>query len=317
MAVNDNARYAYRYLMEKYKLQPHQAAGIVGNLMQESSLNTGARNRGDGSDGSDSIGIAQWNGQRARNLKAFGGGSYNTLDTQLDFVMHEMNGEGGKYGAGSERAAYQRLMNSKDVGGATSAFIGFERPQGWSADNPTGGHGYKNRLNYAGLVSGMSPEEIAQAQPTSAQLQVDQGTKDAVAAATTPDDRSIGQKIYDRFLGTETAEQAKASIIPKVLPEEFMGVNTKKGINLLGALGTSMTESTDKINQQLQQSAQAGQQRRASAQPVEIALMSSNPAVKQEVQGGISSLAQLPPQELQELLKKRLGGLGGLGGWRV
>jgi hypothetical protein len=45
--MNQNAIYAYRYLQEKYKLQPHQAAGIVGNLIQESSMNTGARNAGD------------------------------------------------------------------------------------------------------------------------------------------------------------------------------------------------------------------------------------------------------------------------------
>lgn len=316
MAVNDNAKYAVRYLIEKHKLQPHQAYGIVGNLVQESGLRTGARNPGDGRDGSDSIGIAQWNGQRARNLKAFGGDSYDTLDTQLDFLMHEMNGEGGKYGAGSERGAYSALMKSKDLEGATTAFIGFERPAGWSAENPTGGHAYKARLGYAGELAGMSPEEIAAAQSTSQQLPVDQGTKDAVVAATAPDERSVGKKIYDRFLGTETAEQAKASILPKMLPDEFMGVNTKKGINLLGALSSSITEGTNAANQQLQAAAQAGQARRGSAQPVEIALMSSNPAAAQNVPG-ISSLAQLQPKELEELLKKRIGGLGGLGGWRV
>lgn len=50
-----------------------QAAGIIGNLQQESgqTLNPNARNPGDGSDGSDSIGIAQWNSDRAANLRAY------------------------------------------------------------------------------------------------------------------------------------------------------------------------------------------------------------------------------------------------------
>jgi hypothetical protein len=50
-----------------------QAAGVIGNLQQESgsTLDPNARNPGDGSDGSDSIGIAQWNSGRAANLKAY------------------------------------------------------------------------------------------------------------------------------------------------------------------------------------------------------------------------------------------------------
>lgn len=309
MALNDNARYAYQYYIDKWKLKPHQAAGIVGNLMQESGLNTGARNAGDGRDGSDSIGVAQWNGARARGLHSFAqnrGTSTGDLNTQLDYVMHEMMN-------GGEGTAYKNLMNAQDVAGATSAFIGFERPQGWSADNPTGGHGYTNRLRYAGLVAGLSPDEIAAAQPSSAMLDVQ------AQAKAEPDDRGFGQKLFDRLLGSETPAQAEASILPKILPDEFMGVNTKKGLNLLGALGSSMTESSNTANQQIQAAAQAGQARRGAAQPVELALMSSSPDAKQNVPGGISSLANLPPQELLELLKKQkqLGGLGGLGGWRI
>ena len=93
MSGNNNARYAYNYLMQRYGLQPHQAAGVVGNLMQESgrNLNTSARNPGDGRDGSDSIGIAQWNSGRARGLHQFArdrGVDVGNLDLQLDYAMH-------------------------------------------------------------------------------------------------------------------------------------------------------------------------------------------------------------------------------------
>ncbi|POO56246.1 hypothetical protein CTT39_05790 [Agrobacterium rosae] len=289
--------------------------------MQESTMNTGARNPGDGRDGTDSIGIGQWNGERARNLRAFGGDNAGSLDTQLDFVMHEMNGKGGN-GAGSEAYAYNKLMSADNFHDATAAMISFERPQGWSRANPTAGHGFDNRLSWAGETLGMSPDQIAAATPKSSQLPVVQADAQlqAQAQAAAPDERGFGQKLFDRVLGTETADQAKASVLPKILPDEFMGVNTKKGVNLLGALATTMgnEDQTKQLNQQAQQSAQSGQARRSQAQPVQMAFMSSQAGAENKVPGGISSQTKLTPQQLMELLKKqKMGGLGGLGGWRV
>jgi hypothetical protein len=70
------------------------AAGILGTLAAESrNLDPNAINPHDGKDGSDSIGIGQWNSTRAQKLKAFAaarGTSWNNLDTQLAFITHEM-----------------------------------------------------------------------------------------------------------------------------------------------------------------------------------------------------------------------------------
>jgi hypothetical protein len=126
-----------------------QAAGIVGNLMGESKLNTGARNPGDGVDGSDSIGIGQWNGSRARALKAYAGErglDWRDFGVQLAFVNEELNG--------SERGAGNALRGAKTIDEATAAFIGYERPAGWSANNPRGGHNYKGRLKFAAQAAG-------------------------------------------------------------------------------------------------------------------------------------------------------------------
>ncbi|XUY28558.1 phage tail tip lysozyme [Agrobacterium sp. rho-8.1] len=320
--LNSNAMYAYRYLQDKYQLKPHQAAAVVGNLMQESTMNTGAKNPGDGRDGTDSIGIGQWNGQRARNLRGFAGENAGSLDTQLDFVMHEMSGKGDN-GGGSEAYAYNKLMGADNVHDATAAMISYERPAGWSRANPTAGHGFDNRLSWAGETLGMSPDQVAAAKPQSSQppvVQAGQAPQAQAQAVAATDERGIGKKIFDRVLGTETPEQAKASVLPKLLPDEFMGVNTKKGINLLGALGGAFAgaDQTNTLNQQAQQSAQAGQARRGQAQPVEMGLMSSLAEAKNEVPGGMDALAGLTPEELMELLKKqKMGGLGGLGGWRV
>lgn len=143
-------------------LSPVMAAGIVGNLVQESSLSTSARNKGDGRDGSDSIGLGQWNGPRAQALQSFAasrGASPDDYATQLDFVLHELET--------TEGASYQRLKAAKNVDEATAAMIGFERPAGWSDANPRGGHGWDNRLAMAmkaGEMQGLTGEELAVSQ---------------------------------------------------------------------------------------------------------------------------------------------------------
>ena len=67
-----NAQYVFNQAVEK-GYTAEQAAGIVGNLQVESgkSINPNSINRGDGRDGSDSVGIAQWNQGRSRNLVAY------------------------------------------------------------------------------------------------------------------------------------------------------------------------------------------------------------------------------------------------------
>ncbi len=64
--INGTALQVYQQLLT-LGVAPGTAAGAVGSLMGESGkgLNTAALNRGDGADGSDSIGMGQWNQSRA------------------------------------------------------------------------------------------------------------------------------------------------------------------------------------------------------------------------------------------------------------
>lgn len=129
-----------------------QAAGIVGNLIAESNLDS---NNTTG-DGGVSHGIAQWNGDRLKALKAFAsskGKPWNDYDTQLDFIIYELSS--------SESTAGQKLRASKTVEEATAAFIGYERPQGFSWTNPKGGHNYAGRLANANKVAGGSLTGVA------------------------------------------------------------------------------------------------------------------------------------------------------------
>jgi len=145
---------AYQRLIAK-GWAPHQAAGIVGNLQAESgsSLNTQARNAGDGSDGSDSIGLAQWNGKRARALKDFAaaqGKDWHDFDVQVDFIDHELRTD--------ERAAGENLARSTNAEEAAAAFAGYERPRGWSAGNARGAHNWAGRRDNALRIAGENPQ---------------------------------------------------------------------------------------------------------------------------------------------------------------
>lgn len=62
-------------------------------------------------------------------------------DVQYAFVQHELTS--------TESAAGNKLKAATTIEEATAAGISFERPQGWSADNPRGGHNWAGRLNNA------------------------------------------------------------------------------------------------------------------------------------------------------------------------
>lgn len=120
---------------------PLAAAAIVGNLANEGLHSTTARNPGDGRDGSDSIGIAQWNGERAQALKAFAsarGKDWHDRETQLAFVDQELRSSEGKWG--------QALAQARAPEEAAKAMISYFRPAGWSESAPDAGHNYAGRL---------------------------------------------------------------------------------------------------------------------------------------------------------------------------
>lgn len=143
-----------KYFMSKGWTQA-QAAGIMGNLLHESGgkLNPNARAPGDGSDGSDSIGIGQWNSNRAKQLMAFAnarGKSWNDFQTQLEFVQHEFET--------SESAAAAKIRSAGDVGSASEAMLAYERPKGWEGGLHSAAGGV-SRLHYAKGVFGKATGE--------------------------------------------------------------------------------------------------------------------------------------------------------------
>jgi phage-related minor tail protein len=81
---------------------------------------------------------------------------------QLRFAWNEMQGP--------ESAAFGNLRSSTSLRGATGAFIGYERPSGWSAGNPEGGHNFSGRLAGAEQVLQKFTGTAQQATATTASM---------------------------------------------------------------------------------------------------------------------------------------------------
>jgi hypothetical protein len=116
--LSSNEKAAFHFFKNK-GLTDRQSAGIVGNLIQESSVNPGAKEFG----GGPGRGIAQWStGGRwdtdhHDNMAWYAnqhGLSKWSLDAQLDFVWYELHDHGG-YGLSA-------LKNSSTIAEATIAF---------------------------------------------------------------------------------------------------------------------------------------------------------------------------------------------------
>ena len=108
--ISGNAQKAMSYFMGK-GLSRDQAAGLVGNLMRESTLNPTAVNKGSGA-----YGLAQWLGSRKKALFTRYGNA-PTFDQQLDFIWHELNT--------THKNGLRHLKNSKGFSDAASNAFGY------------------------------------------------------------------------------------------------------------------------------------------------------------------------------------------------
>lgn len=146
--IGERSKEAFGFFQSK-NWSPAQAAGIVGNLIQESKLSSGALNPGDGRDGSDSIGVSQWNSTRATALKSFAaanGSDWRDFKTQLAFVQRELDT--------SESTAAKKLREAQTPREAAAAFAEyFLRPAGSGRGTPQAIDGWANRARHAEAVA--------------------------------------------------------------------------------------------------------------------------------------------------------------------
>ena len=150
--ISQNAQQAYQLLVQM-GYQPHQAAGIVGNLIQESGPSMSPTITGDKG---RAFGIAQWRDSRRQDLNRFaakGGMDPNHLETQIKFLDNELRT--------TERGTLDAINRSSTPQEAASAFLGFERPLGYSQRNPQLSSGYDNRVANAADVYAMYKDQAS------------------------------------------------------------------------------------------------------------------------------------------------------------
>ena len=128
--LNNNKQSTALYIMNSLinkGRKPHEAAGMVGNLLAESDLNPNSINENDL--GNISGGIAQWRGSNFARLKAYAksqGKSWNDLDLQIDFLNNSIDSD-----------VLDRLSKSKDAHQASEAWAYYEKYAGYDGTTKT------------------------------------------------------------------------------------------------------------------------------------------------------------------------------------
>lgn len=108
LSGDNNVEKAYNFLKGKGLDDTHTAA-ILGNFMQESTMDPKAVNPSSGA-----TGIAQWLGGRLTGLKNKAGKDYLQLDAQLDWLWYEMEN--------TEKAATKKFLATKTLRDATASW---------------------------------------------------------------------------------------------------------------------------------------------------------------------------------------------------
>lgn len=126
---------------------PMAIAASLARMNSESAFNPNARNKGDGSDGSDSVGLLQWNSDRGRRLQQFSkemrkrNPDISDLEIQTRYYAAEVKGK-----TGAEGPYGKLLLAAQTPQAAAEAAISMARPQGWTPRNPSAGLGFGNTL---------------------------------------------------------------------------------------------------------------------------------------------------------------------------
>lgn len=146
-----NAAAAARQFFVNKGYTPEQASGIVGNLVHESGMNPGASG-----DNGTSGGLAQFHNERLAALKSYAasvGKPATDFQTQLEFIDRELHT--------SEAPTLAKLQAAKTPEDAAAAFINYERPKGYTPENPAGGLGYESRRALARQVFNGQPGDMS------------------------------------------------------------------------------------------------------------------------------------------------------------
>jgi len=164
-----------------------QAAGIVGNLTQESGLNPNAKNA------SGMRGIAQWNKARQKDFANWAGFGIDdpraTLMKQAEFIQYELT-------KGKEQAAGIALSKQNTTIGASNAiFSGYERPGDDSAAKRA-----QYALQYSQMTGASANAPAGSSTANNTQVAINSINVNTQATDADGISKSIGQSIQNNSL---------------------------------------------------------------------------------------------------------------------
>lgn len=168
------AQRTYQAFIQK-GYSPVAAAGIIGNLIQENSTFDTALM----GDGGTSGGLAQFHNERLTALKKFAsdrGKPWTDHQIQIDYIDHELHT--------TEAGTLAKLQAATTPEDAAAAFIGYERPQGWTSANPAGGMGYQSRLRHARAIFERKPADMSMGPAGTLWLEANRANTTSSAAET-------------------------------------------------------------------------------------------------------------------------------------
>lgn len=164
---------------------PEQAAGIIGNLHRESAstMDPSIHQRG-----GPAVGLAQWEGGRAVAEKAFAtsrGKAWDDLETQLSFIVHEMNT--------TRRGSLGPVQSAKNIHDAAYAFMRyFETPYVVI-------HGTSSQIEAETALRAARGQGTLDAYNTELQVVTDARAAEAKAKAEQAAHMSSGQEIMNNL----------------------------------------------------------------------------------------------------------------------
>lgn len=180
-AISDRVSHAYKRFTDA-GLPSHVAAGLTGNLMQESGPEIDPAAVGDNG---NAFGSPQWNGPRMRAYKAFAaekGVDPTDFDTQIDYLLHE--------GKTTEKGAWDAILATQTADEA--ARVASEKF--WRPGTPH----LERRIGYATSVfDRFSAPEPTAAPTQTASVQPERGIEGLI---------NKGERILDRFYRNKGSE---------------------------------------------------------------------------------------------------------------
>ena len=192
-------------------LRPHQIAAIMGKISAESGFDPLAVG-----DGGTSFGLFQHHAGRGKGLLNYVGGQQNlgNVQGQLEFMWREL--------MTSESGPYRRLLAADNLYDATHAFVGFERPQGYSSSNASSAHGWDRRLAAAEAAMAKFEGQVYQTVPAVTQL----GTGAQTAGTIM---QGMGSRLGGLLQGIGAQHGPVGSFVGELLGGWLSGIGFERG----------------------------------------------------------------------------------------